>query len=114
MSTEDEVLALKEATREAHEAIKDLRQVIKEARQVDAHLAEKAYAALETGVAEIVAAGLDEYKVTISKAIDTSTEAVFRRFDTIADLLMGEDKTTRRRGEPSLVELAEKIKEAGR
>ena len=112
MSTEDDLLALKEATREAHEALQDLRAVVKEAKAIKGTLRDEAIEALANGVRDIVAAGLGSYAKMITGAIDDAVDRVNKRFDTLADVLMGEDKRTRRRGEPSLLELAEAHRDA--
>jgi hypothetical protein len=72
------------ATREAHEAVKDLRQATKEARMI-----------LDEGATKIIGRkveeGLSEYRETLDIAIKEASDAVFRRFDTIKSILLGED-----------------------
>ena len=107
MSTEDEILALKEATRQAHEVLKDLRHEIKEARRVQATLKADAQKAVAEGVADIVKAGLDTYMQIIMAAIEDATERVNARFDKLTEAFMGEDKANRRKGHASLPEIVE-------
>ncbi|MET9088126.1 hypothetical protein ABZX77_40655 [Streptomyces sp. NPDC004237] len=88
--------------REAHGVLKDLRQAIKEARQeIPRLMADKVSEQMQTRVAE----GLDAYKGSLDEAIEQSTARVMERFDTLAAMLMGEDKSSRRRGETSIPDL---------
>jgi hypothetical protein len=86
-----ELAELKQATREAHEAIKDLRTVLAEARVFQA---ESLAAQVDTKVHDQVADGLARYQGTLAKAVDDATAAVFRRFDTIVANLLGHDDGT--------------------
>jgi hypothetical protein len=106
-ATERDLEALRTATREAHEAIRDLRTETKRAAAVAGEVAAVADVEVEQRIAAAVAAGLEEYRATLDGAIKDATEAVFARFDTIRDTLLGETKRHRRRGEPSLPELIE-------
>jgi uncharacterized protein YukE len=107
VNSAEEVAALKAATREAHEAIKDLRAAIREGKE----LVREIDAAAETSVTErvhkVVQEGLDEFGKALEKSIEGATEAVFERFDTLADLLNGADKASKRQGKPTISELIE-------
>jgi phosphoenolpyruvate-protein kinase (PTS system EI component) len=109
VSTEAEVAALRAATREAHEAIKDLRAVIREAKEVKEKLGVEMTDVWDNGMREVVSTGLAEYNTTIKRAIDEATQAVFDRFNVLADRLLGVDKGTRRRGEFSIEELVRRV-----
>jgi len=109
VNTEDEVAALKAATREAHEAIKDLRAVIKEAREISSTLTVEMNDAWEHHVQDTVREGLAGYNAEIKKQIDLATQAVFDRFMDLGDRLLGVDKTTRRRGEPSIEDTVRRL-----
>ncbi|MFJ2514676.1 hypothetical protein ACIPEL_15280 [Streptomyces griseoviridis] len=88
--------------REAHGVLKDLRQTTKDARhEIRRLMTDQISAELR----KHVATGLDTYKSTLDTAIESATAAVMKRFDDIADVLMGEDKTSRRRGEASIPDL---------
>jgi hypothetical protein len=52
-----------------------------------------------------VKTGLDEFGKALEKAIETSTDAVYRRFDTLERLLLGEDDKSVRAGRPSIPEM---------
>jgi len=111
MTTADETAALRAAIREAHEAIQDLRLAMREAREVAVELDRAAHDALDNGIREEVQAGLASLGDAIDRAIDEATAKVFERFDTVRDVLLGEDKRSRRRGEPSLVDLAHAMRD---
>jgi hypothetical protein len=107
MTTDDEIAALRQATREAHEALADLRREMKAAEQLRADLATTAEVSVTEQVVPFVQKGLEEFGVELKKAIDIGTEAVYARFDELGDLLLGEDKVSRRKGLRSLPQLAE-------
>ena len=108
MTTEEEIAALKQATREAHEARSDLQLVIKEAKKYfEEELKDKA----ETIIKMHVTLGLQEYSRDIKTAIDKATQAVYNRFDKIVDTMLGEDKASKRQGRPSIPELMKKVRD---
>lgn len=104
-TTDEEVARLKEATREAHEALKDLNVMIQMAKATVKELNACVEEALNDGIGKQVQEGLDEYKESLAAAIDGATEAVYKRFDQIADILTGEDKQSKRAGKPSIPDL---------
>lgn len=55
--------------------------------------------------------GLNSYHSAIMDAIDKATTATYARFDKITDLLMGEDRRSKAKGAPTLMEVAELVKE---
>lgn len=106
MPTVDEDIArLKEATREAHEAMKDLNMMIQMAKATTKELNTAVSEALENGIGKQVKEGLDQYAESLNAAIDGATQAVYKRFDQIADILLGEDKSSQRSGKPSIPDL---------
>jgi putative cell wall-binding protein len=108
MAEKTEAEELRAATREAHEVLKDLRQVVREAKVVRNSLHASAEKALEDGINATVEASLEKYRDTIEKAIEEATKAVFDRFDTLADHLMGETKKAKRQGK-SLFDLGKDV-----
>jgi hypothetical protein len=96
---------LKELIQEAHTAIKDLRQAVREALQIQATIrnstADDVHDVLEAAVAK----GLEEFLEAQQAAIKDAERRVFNRFDRVMDTLLGEDKETKRKGEPSIPEL---------
>ena len=86
---------LRDATREANETIKGLRLATREAtREFDTRVAAVS-GATERTIHEIVEAGLDRYKATLDKAIASATQAVYDRFDLLATIMLGEERTER-------------------
>lgn len=102
---DDKAAELRTATREANEVLKDLRRSVTEAKQLVKTIEAAAEIAVESRMAPVVKAGLDEFGVALKKAIDDGTAAVSDRFDTIFEHLMGEDRTSKRQGKPSIPEL---------
>ena len=78
---------LRETTTEGHALLKDLRAAIKEARELQSTLPKEAEARID----ESVRKGLKDYEGVLTRAIETATKAVYRRFDKIAGILMGEN-----------------------
>jgi septal ring factor EnvC (AmiA/AmiB activator) len=104
-SVPDEMAALRRVIREAHEALTDLRA---ERRELEASLKAIKREIIEGRdelIANYVKAGLDRYEENLRRAIDDSTAAVQKRFDTLADILMGVDRKQRDRGATSLEEM---------
>lgn len=109
MTTNDEIAALKAATRQAHETIQELRTVIREARDLLNQLGPAAEAAVDEHLAPVVEKSLEDWAEHSTKFINQAEERINARFDQIADILLGETKRDRRRGEPTLSEYAEHI-----
>lgn len=106
-----EVEELKEATRRAHEAIKDLKLIIRETKEVGDEVRKLIHDEIHTRIDKEVARGLGEYKSTISDAIEDATDRITKRFDYLAELLMGEDKKSKRKGLKAIPEYVEEIAE---
>jgi ElaB/YqjD/DUF883 family membrane-anchored ribosome-binding protein len=88
---------LKEATREAHEAMKDLRDLMREVEPLLDRLRVAAHEDVDKKLTETVAAGLAEYERTIKEHADKVGETIIKRFDGIYDLLMGKTPAQKRR-----------------
>lgn len=101
----DEVAELREATREAHEAMSDMKRLMKEVREVIGELRAAAHVEVDEMITEEVRKGLDAYKAVLDKAIETATESVYARFDKIGDLILGEDSLTKKKGLPSIEDM---------
>jgi len=111
VTVEEDVDALRRATREAHETLQACRLVIRDMKQMQEEFRTELDQAMEERVADIVKVGLESYRASIDTAISNATATVFNRFDTIADLLLGEHKSQRRRGELGLTDAARQIGE---
>ena len=86
-----EVDDLKEIIRQAHEVLGDLRRAMKEARDlIENYTDEKVIPVLDTRTA----AALEEYSGSITKAIQAATDAVYDRFDTITNIMLGKGKAS--------------------
>lgn len=92
---------LKEATREAHMAIKDLRTLMKEVRdllkevqQTRDDLETVAQVAFEERLGTAVKESLDGLMNATNTAIDQAMEKVYERFDKVASALLGEEEGT--------------------
>lgn len=108
-NTGDDIKALKDATREAHEAIQGLREVMREAKQVTDTLRTVLDDVIKQQIQERVDAGLRNYVADIKRATDEATDAVFKRYDILTDTLLGTTKAHLRNGE-SMEDMAERFR----
>lgn len=93
----EEAEELKGLISEAHAAIKDIRAeqrglfILRGLLQDDLRKVRSELSSIaEEQIGEQVKTGLDEYKASLDSAIEAATEAVYKRFDGLADILMGE------------------------
>ena len=100
---------LRDLIRRAHEATSDLRAVLREARAVRDSLPAAAEKAVTEQLSAEVKAGLDSFQKALDRAVDDGTDAVFKRFDRIEKLLLGEDPQSVRAGKPSIPQMLETI-----
>jgi hypothetical protein len=89
---------LRAEIREARGTLKDLRHEIKTARELIPLLTDELFAAE-------VKKQVDRLGKVTDEAMRRSVERVTKTFDTLGELLMGEDRTSRRKGKPSIPEL---------
>jgi hypothetical protein len=106
VSTEEDLAAIKAATRELHEAIQEARAARRELQTTWMAIDVTIAGTVETMIEKHVAKGLADYEDALKTAIENATEAVYKRFDKITDILLGEDKKQARRGDPTIEELA--------
>lgn len=102
MSTEDDIVALKQATREAHEALRDLHRIQRDIDRKRTELEDAVTKSIESRINAAVKTGLEEYDASLKEAIKTGTQATYDRFDLIAAICMGEDKVSKREGKAPL------------
>lgn len=95
--------ALREATRQAREAAKDLRAEMKAAREFRQEFL--AAPELDARLRELTEAALARYSAAIDENIKKATDAVYRRFDTITMICMGEDPVSVREGRKTVPDL---------
>ena len=100
---------LRDLIKQAHEATSDLRAVLREARAVRDSLPAAAEKAVTEQLSAEVKAGLDSFQKALDQAVDDGTDAVFKRFDRIEKLLLGEDPQSVRAGKPSIPQMLETI-----
>jgi len=96
----DEIEALKEATRQAHAAVKDLHRETREAKALIASLVTKEVSAR---IDNAVADQLDDLGKQIETFLEAADRKVHARFDKIGDILLGEERGD---AKPSIEELA--------
>lgn len=104
LAREIQVLAdLRQATSEAHKALRDLRNDMQAARE----LRRKFLAApeLDERLGELVKQGLADYEATLQQAIKTGEQAMYNRFDVLTAICLGEDPASVRAGETTLPDL---------
>lgn len=105
---EDEVAALKAATREAHETIQGLREACKEAEGWFVKLKGIARTEVDDVLKPVVEEKVEELGVATKEAISQAVDRVNTQFDELASILLGEDKKSVRTGKPSLKQIIER------
>ncbi len=100
---------LRDLIKRAHEATSDLRAVLREARAVRDSLPAAAEKAVGEQLGAEIKAGLASFEKALDQAVDDGTDAVFKRFDKIEKLLLGEDPKAVRAGKPSIPQMLETI-----
>ena len=97
---------LLEAIHEARTTLRDLKTTVTEARTVQKELAGQVKNLVDIELSEEVRLGLEKYMDSITGAIETAEAAVYKRFDTVAAILLGEDAKSQRQGKSPLIDLA--------
>lgn len=100
MSTADEVTALREATRAAHEALKDLRQEHRAVKQLVAGIEGRVQRAVEGLLHTEIERQVAELAKVTDRAMRDSVAKVGREFDRLERILTGREDD----GRPSLEE----------
>jgi len=100
---------LRDLIKRAHEATSDLRAAMREAKAMRDSLPAAAEKAVTEKFQAEVESGLASFGTALDKAIENGTQAVFRRFDGIEKLLLGEDDKSVRAGKPSIPQMLEVI-----
>lgn len=100
---------LYELLQETRGTIKDLRVLLKEAKRVTIELRAAVPTEFRDLMDEVAAAEFGRFSQEVSQHIDEATDAVMRRFDTIAEILLGTNKAAQRKGE-SLEEAAMQVR----
>jgi hypothetical protein len=95
------LIELRGLIQEGHGVVKDLERLLKEARKVRDDLPE----AVNAKIGEAVDTGLTEYKAELAKAIDEATERVYRRFDVLTEICLGQDPKSVRDGQTTVPDL---------
>jgi hypothetical protein len=111
-SVADEIEDLREATRDAHAAVKDLRKVMGEWRAMKKEVEGLTEKAITEYVEPAVEVGLEAYQGAIMTAIERAEDAVYERFDKIANVLItGAEEEGAAQGDdrPSLEDYAQAI-----
>lgn len=103
----EEIAALKEATREAHEALKDLNAAFKKADQYRTELRVAVEVAVAERIEPVIKLEVQRLKEATDEAIERATEKTFERFDYLADLMLGADRANKKQGRESLTEILE-------
>jgi hypothetical protein len=101
----DDARELREASREAHEATKDLRAAMRDGKQLLQEIRSAAKMAVDEALKPEIERHVKELSDSVKKTTDLATQDVFKRYDTIVEMLMGEDRASRRQGKPSVPEM---------
>jgi hypothetical protein len=89
---------LREATREAHEAMKDMKCLMRECRALMDEMRVVAAREVNRTVHAEIQAGLAAHEKAIIEAVQDGTNAVYARFAELGDILLGEDRSSVRAG----------------
>jgi hypothetical protein len=103
-----ELKQLRELIREAHECIKEMRHLKKECEDAERRAVLALSDSYRSHMELVVKQGLESYQGELTKAINDATDRVYARFDQLGDMLLGETKKLKRRGQ-SLPQLIEEI-----
>jgi chromosome segregation ATPase len=103
------IAELKELVREANGTLNDIRKERRAVEKTIREFRDGLEEHLNVIIEQAVATGLTELSESIEKAIGNATEAVYRRFDVIADALTGNDPESRAAGKPPLDVLARRV-----
>ena len=85
----EEAEELRQATREAHEALKDLRHTMKAMEEVKEELLRVSGEVFKERMEAEVQSSLADYAETIRTEVEKGTKAVENRFDVLARILLG-------------------------
>jgi hypothetical protein len=88
----DDLVALREATRAAHEVLRDLRQERRAVEQLLAGLTDQVQRAVEARVEEALTRDLAKLGEATDKAMRASVAKVTREFDRLEAIMLGREK----------------------
>lgn len=100
-----EVDDLREVIRQAHEAIKDLRGLLREVKEEKTSMVAMLKGGIDDEIDEHLTVHLNGMQKAFEDSNTAATDAIFKRFDEIYNMLTGKDWETRNRGERSLPEI---------
>lgn len=103
---DEKINALKVATREANEALAAVKTTLREVKKERTEIEKLIEHQFDEKIKDQVAESLATYQTALDNAVESSTQAVFDRFDKITAMLLGETKEARRKG-PSVPEMIE-------
>lgn len=106
--TDEKIEELKAATRSANEVLSDLKRTMKQVTQLLHQIEHRIDTAFEEKIAETVKETLDKYQTSLDQAVEDGTNAVLKRFDDLAAIMLGETKDQRRQHEETIPDLIEK------
>ena len=86
--------------------MKDMKLLMRDARVLIAEIQEAAYQEVNDIVGEFVRAGMEAHHRAIEDAIEEGTNMVYKRFAELGDILMGEDRGSKKSGS-AIKELAQ-------
>ena len=107
--TDEKIEELRAATRAANEALKEIKLTLKEIKKVRDDIENRIKIAFDEMIADVVKESLARYQESLDKAVEDGTNAVFKRFDDLAAIALGETKDQIRRGERTIPEIIEDI-----
>lgn len=100
--------SLREATREAHEAIKDLRFLIQQSQGVIVDIHNAAQVGVDERITPILKSEIAKLGDATKSAMREAVEKVGEEFQRLEDILLGQDKQSKRQGKSTIPELIER------
>jgi BMFP domain-containing protein YqiC len=94
----EEYDTLYELVQEAHRCIKDMRGLIRESREVGDQLRSVIASEFDEQMHEVAHQAFQHFATAVGDQVEVATQAVFDRFDLIANILLGEVKSSMRKG----------------
>lgn len=101
--------SLRSLIRDANLVLAEFKTLMREARKMKDEVAQIAADQFRGMIEEKVEEELEKFKKHTLDAIESSEEAINRRFDTLRDILLGEDSRSKREGRDSIPELIDQL-----
>lgn len=107
-SADEKIEELRKANREANETLADLKHTLKEARSLTDEIKKMIEDRCEEQVETAVSDSITKLQNATDRAIESSTDKIFERFDTLENLIFEGRRGKKKTGGESLESLVER------